>query len=147
MFGQFKIPDGTPSFQTGYKDGCSSSTYARSNVFYRTFYKHKYDPKMIGNPEYRFGYSRGYTWCFQYSLSGAGANQSWDRYILPAGNNNDLKSISIGEMWGDFFTNSNAPYGNNISTGIEGMFTGGNIGNAMGDPLWGTSNVGTFFGY
>jgi hypothetical protein len=65
----FKIPDGTPIFQRGYKDGCSTVLYARGNDFYRSRYKYRYDPNLIGSAEYRFGHQRGYTFCFQTILA------------------------------------------------------------------------------
>ena len=120
----FKIPDGTPAFQQGFKDGCSNSTYARSNQFYRNKYGYKYDPKMIGNTEYRLGQTRGYAWCFQQSLSGvSGAVGSWDKYIHPYGYDATFSSGNIGDAWGGFFGGSG---------GSLAQTAGGDVGGFMG---------------
>jgi hypothetical protein len=61
---EIKIPKGTPSFQKGFVDGCSTITHARGNMYYRLKYDFAHDPKLIDNSEYNFGYIRGRSWCF-----------------------------------------------------------------------------------
>lgn len=144
----FKTPDGTPAFQEGWKDGCNTSSYARGNIWYRTWHKHNYNPKMIGNPEYRFGYGRGYSWCFQNALGGiAGPQASFDKAIAPyAANDNfgygvfDTSGGNINKMWGGFFNgntfNTNAT-ANNSWDGIWGVVQkGGGDKTAFGTILW-----------
>ncbi len=106
----FKIPDGTPAFQQGFKDGCSSGSYARGNYFYRMRYGYRYDANMVGNPEYRFGHSRGYTWCFTHiNPQVLGPQSSAFNYLFPRGTTFDFTTGDIGGMW-------------------DGMFGGGSLG-------------------
>lgn len=145
------IPDGTPTFQRGFKDGCSASTYARSNVFYRNKNKYKYDPALIGNSEYRFGHARGYTWCFQQSLAATtGAVGSWDRAIHPYGYDSTFSSGDIGSAWGGFFGGGGsigAPVGGDVGT-FMGVLNGGSPGGSLmgANPLWAGGSAGQIFG-
>ncbi|MBU6338937.1 MAG: hypothetical protein KGQ36_03085 [Rickettsiales bacterium] len=147
------IPDGTPAFQQGFRDGCSTSTYARSNVLYRNKNSYKYDPAMIGNPEYRFGHSRGYTWCFQQALSGdTGAVGSWDKYLFPGGYDTTFNSGDIGGAWDGFFGGTGGSLGGAVG-GDVGGFMGtltnsgtGAIGTGGGGPLWAGGSSGQIFG-
>jgi hypothetical protein len=108
----FKVPDGTPAFQQGFKDGCSSGSYARGNYFYRTRYGYRYDANMIGNPEYRLGHSRGYTWCFTHiNNQYIGPQSSGFNVILPK-----------GAAPFDFSTTST------VDNVWDGMFGGGSMG-------------------
>lgn len=145
----FKIPDGTPAFQQGFKDGCSTSTYARSNVLYRSRYGYRYDPKMIGNAEYRFGHSRGYTWCFQQSIAGAtGALGSWDRYLHPYGYDTTFSSGDINSAWGGFFKGSGSlaqPAGGDVG-GFMGTLTNSSGSVMNSNPLWAGGSSGQIFG-
>jgi hypothetical protein len=146
------IPDGTPTFQRGFKDGCSASTYARSNVFYRNKNKYKYDPALIGNSEYRFGHSRGYAWCFQQSVSATtGAVGSWDRAINPYGYDSTFNSGDIGGAWGGFFGGSGGSLGGSVGGDVGafmGVLNGGSpSGSLMGaNPLWAGGSAGQIFG-
>jgi hypothetical protein len=154
-----KIPDGTPVFQEGFKDGCGSSSYNRGNMFYRTINKHNYNPKLIGNAEYRFGYSRGYTWCFQNALGGVGGPQaSFDRYISPYGNDAvfDTKVGDINNLWGGFFgpggggimsgdlTNSEVNFNSIVNIWQNAERGAGTV--LGGNPLWAGGSSGQFFG-
>ena len=145
-----KVPDGTPAFQKGFKDGCSTSTYGRSNVFYKNKYGYKYDPAMIGNSEYRFGHSRGYTWCFQQSLAGdTGPNASWDRYILQAGYDSTFSSGDIGGAWSGFFGGSGGSLGGAVGGdvgGFVGALTNSGTGATGSNPLWAGGSSGQIFG-
>lgn len=154
----YKIPQGTPAFQTGWKDGCETSSYSRGNIFYRTFRKHNYNTKMIGNPEYRFGYGRGYTWCFQNVVSGIGGPQaSFDRALAPYADNKtygygvfDTKADNIGVMWGGFFgsdiMSSGANEGWDASLGVLQKGGAGTGKSAFGTILWEGGSKGQFFG-
>ena len=73
---KFNIPAGTPTFRQGYKDGCESALYSRGNVLYRSIYKYRFDPKLIGNAEYKLGHSRGYGFCFPTATSPVTGPQS-----------------------------------------------------------------------
>ncbi|MFT4718790.1 MAG: hypothetical protein ACI9IL_001131 [Rickettsiales bacterium] len=81
-----KIPEGTPTFKKGFRDGCESVLSSRGNTFYRTRYKgFKYDPRLIDDSEYKFAVSRGYGVCFNYILrfiNDAGS----DEYIVSPSN-------------------------------------------------------------
>lgn len=151
----FKTPDGTPAFQAGWKDGCNTSSYSRGNVWYRTWHKHGYNPKMIGNPEYRFGYGRGYSWCFQNVLSGIGGPQaSFDRALFPYASNAtygygvfDTKADDIGTNWGGFFGGNIMNSASNGSwDDIWGVVQTGGGKTALGTVLWEGGSQGQFFG-
>lgn len=159
MGGYMRTPEGTPTFQQGYKDGCGTVLYTRGNVFYRTIHKHNYNAKLIGNPEYRFGYSRGYTTCFQIVVSGnSGPQASFDAY-LNYGETFDMSGGgNINNLWGGFFNN-----GKDASGIWQGDVTNSNVnlesvvniwqnaergsGTVFGsDPLWSGGSKGQFFG-
>lgn len=147
----FKVPDGTPAFQQGYKDGCSTVLYARGNIWYRTRYGYRYDPKMIGNPEYRFGHSRGYTWCFQQVLSGTGGPVgSWDKYIQPYGYDSTftVPTDGVSKAWGDFFQGGVAsPIPSASLNSIFDDLSGGSSGGAFSaHPIWAGHSKGQIFG-
>jgi len=149
-FAGFKIPDGTPAFQQGFKDGCSTSLYSRGNVLYRNRYGYRYDPKMIGNPEYRFGHSRGYTWCFQQVVTGyGGPNSSFDKIIQPHGYDDTFSAGNINSAWGGFFATP-APNVINIENGgLDGVMTvfGSGANSAFGaNPIWAGNSKGQLFG-
>ncbi len=148
-----KIPDGPPTFQQGFKDGCSTVLYSRGNVFYRNRYGYRYDPKMIGNPEYRFGHSRGYTWCLQ-NIMGTAPMASFDRYLNPSGAASgygvfDMTTADMGVAWGGMFGSSPMDV---VSGGasIDGNFdllSGGSGGGAFSaNPLWAGGSKGQLFG-
>lgn len=151
----FKIPQGTPVFQQGYKDGCSTVLYARGNVWYRTRYKYTYDTKLIGNPEYRFGHSRGYTWCFQYILhSSSGPTASADKYLMPYGYDTTHNAANYNNAWDGFFGGN--PMGNVMPAtpnGLDGIFDvlqkgGSGTGQStFGNPLWTNGSRGQFLGW
>jgi hypothetical protein len=146
----FKIPEGTAAFKQGYKDGCSTVLYSRGNGFYRTRYQYRYDTKMIDNPEYRFGHSRGYSWCFQTILTGQ-TNGSFDKYINPGGYDPTFNANNINNAWGGMFEGLDAPIKVNPGNGFDAMFgvwsgsgTGGSVFSS--DPLWAGGSKGQFFG-
>ena len=151
-----KIPDGTPVFQEGFKDGCGTSSYTRGNIFYKTINKHNYNTKLIGNAEYRFGYARGYTWCFQNALGGVGGPQaSFDRYISPYGNDAVITTSvgNINSLWGGFFesgimqgdlTNSDVNFNSIVNIWQNAERGGGTV--LGGNPLWAGGSSGQFFG-
>jgi hypothetical protein len=148
----FKVPQGTPAFQAGYKDGCSTVLYSRGNVYYRTRYSYRYDPKMIGNPEYRFGHSKGYTWCFQQVIAGtSGPVGSFDKYLNPGGYDRTFDAGNINDAWGGLFgTGLDAPIKANPANGFNAMFdvwSGGEGGGVFSaNPLWAGGSKGQFFG-
>lgn len=158
MGNYMRLPQGTPIFQQGYKDGCGSSLYTRGNVFYRTIHKHNYNAKLIGNPEYRFGYSRGYTTCFQIVVSGAsGPQASFDAYFSYSGTFDMSGNGNINNLWGGFFndgedasgiwqgdvTNSNVSLQNVVNIWQNAERGGTVLG---GNPLWAGGSKGQFFG-
>ncbi len=85
-FTNIRVPPGTPNFQKGYKDGCSTVLYSRGYGLYRTRYDYKFDPELIDDPEYFFGRKRGYNYCFGYITGGSGHfSGGWDRYLFAQG--------------------------------------------------------------
>ena len=148
----YKIPDGTPSFQSGYKDGCGTVLSARGTDFYRSRYKHNYNPALIGNPEYRFGYQRGYTYCFHASVSSAeGPHASADKYLFPHGNGYGVFDMGAGDVnnaWGGFF--GGAPTQIDLGTNLNSVVSvwGGSADNSAfgANPLWAGGSKGQLFG-
>ncbi|MDX2082916.1 MAG: hypothetical protein SFV53_02890 [Rickettsiales bacterium] len=162
----FKIPEGTPTFQQGFKDGCSSVLYARGNDFYHSRYKYRYDPTLIGNSEYRFGHQRGYGWCFQTILSAVtGPYGAPDKFLSLYGNAAvfDPKPGTINKtgLFGD--TGNESAFSSSLTTpgaGIDAMFgvfqkdngeggVGGGGSNTVfgGNPLWAGGSKGYFLGW
>lgn len=141
-----KIPPGTTAaFQAGYKTGCSAVLYARGNVLYRTLHDYNYDPKMMGNKDYRTGYSRGWGWCFTNVIGlnpGGGILGSSDQALYPHGQTEfNTNPSNVNSAWGGFFK---TPVPDVIETGsgLDGSVnfwqTGiGGSGTALGgNPLW-----------
>lgn len=163
----FKVPDGTPTFQKGYRDGCSSILYARGNDFYRSRYSYKYDTAMIGNTEYRFGYQRGWSWCFQTILApqtgprGGGLG----KFLFVYGNesygfDSAPNSINSTGLFGDI--DGNTAFATSLSnpgSGVNAMFdvfqkgtdaggVGGKGETTFGtNPLWSGGSRGGFLGW
>ncbi len=153
----FKVPPGTPVFQQGYKDGCSTVLYARGNVFYRSRYSYKFDPKMIGNTEYRFGHSRGYSFCFQHVLaSTSGPVGSFDKYLSPQGYDKTYNAGNINDTWDGALANDGV-FSGSVTTpgnGLNGIFDvlqKGGSGETRGvfdsNPLWAGGSKGQYFGW
>ncbi len=146
----FKVPPGTPVFQQGFKDGCSTILFARGNGFYRARNDYHYDEKLAGNPEYRFGHSRGQSWCFQ-TIIGANAFVSFDRYILPYGNNSvfDMSAGDINNTWDGAFNGLNPSTTGSIGSlnGIFQLWSGGESGGVFSaNPIWAGGSKGQIFG-
>jgi hypothetical protein len=147
----FKVPEGTPVFQQGYKDGCSTILFARGNGFYRSRNDYHYDVNLSGNPEYRFGHSRGQSWCFQ-NIIGPNPIASFDRYLMPFGNGNttfDMTAGNINDTYGGMFDGLQAP-GNPNAGGFDsifGVWSGGETGGVFSaNPLWAGGSKGQIFG-
>lgn len=150
-FAGIKIPDGTPAFQAGFRDGCSSNYYARGNQLFRHMYGYRYDPKLSSNPEYRFGHQRGYTWCFS-QMVGVFNQSSFDRFIYGYWTEGpfDMSSGDINNAWGGFFGGSEGkglgePIGEGFNP-IFGLWSGGGSGALSANPLWAGGSVGQIFG-
>ena len=141
---RFKIPDGTPKFQKGFKDGCGTVLYARGNIFYRTFYNHDYDTKLIRDSEYNFGYKRGYAYCFQYIVPGVGSS---DNFIVPKEYTPfDMGAGNLNSTWNYGNLDWGVGSGGNAPQGLNGVFGAMNQ-DALGSHfLWGTPNTGQIFG-
>ena len=110
-FMQIKIPQGTPNFQKGFKEGCATVLYSRGYGLYRTFYEYQFSPELIDQPDYFFGRKRGYNFCFGYITGGSGHfAKGWDAYIYGQGTPFDMGKSSIDktvlggnvlDSWGD----------------------------------------------
>ena len=133
-----KVPDGTPLFQKGFKDGCSTGLSGRGNSFYRAKYKFEYDHKYIDHPEYSFGAKRGYSYCFSYIIARGHLKKgnTSSAYLYEPGsinmfNNKGLNSIFDNGSLGTV----NVKHGG--FNGIAGLLSGGSGGSALGaHPLW-----------
>jgi hypothetical protein len=113
--------------------------------------KYQYDPKMIGNPEYRLGASRGYTYCFQTIVSPALGQSSFDRYLNQGGAPSgygvfDMSAGNIGGAWGGFFGGGDTWTAiDNSDVGLEGnvKLVGGGV---FANPLWSRNTSLNFMG-
>jgi len=145
------IPKGTPAFQRGFRDGCSTATYTRANDLYRAKNKFIYDARMIDHPEYRFGHQKGYSVCFVRSLGDEGPNSSFDSFIAPKGGAPAFLSRDINEAWGGMFKTGLTPsitggLGNGLD-GVVNVFSGGSgKGVFSADPIWAGGSKGQIFG-
>jgi hypothetical protein len=80
-------------------------------MFYRSRYEYRYDPNMIDNTEYKFGYSRGGSWCFTHIVGATPDNT--------LGPGDGLSSLSPYGQRPMFDTSPN-----NIDNAFDGMFDG-----------------------
>jgi hypothetical protein len=151
-FTNFKVPDGTPIFQKGYSDGCQNGLFSRGNMLYRTRYGiggFKYDADYIDNPEYRFGVSRGYSYCFTYNTAGRMV-RPMDEYLYGKGTQFNMGRNSYNKSLqyesGSWSNAANVKHG-----GVNGIFsavTKPKGFTAMGShPLFGTPNSNQLFGW
>ena len=146
----YKIPDGTPIFKQGYRDGCENGIYTRANVLYRgKYHGFKYTPSLIDNPEYKFGYGRGYGYCFTMNTSGAHAG-SFDQFIYGRGTPFEMGRGNIdGTVNYEQGTWSN-PFNVNAG-GIDGVWgavqSPKNFTAFGSHPLYGTPNTNQVFGW
>lgn len=148
----FKLPNGSPAFQAGYKDGCNQIYYSRGNSFYRALHKYHYDTKMSGNKEYRFGYKRGISYCFNTVISGtAGPVGSADKYIFPVSDPANMTLTeangwnAVTQLFGGLKAPGN-PTGSNLDSQYE-VWSGGSGGAVFtANPLWAGGSKGQFFG-
>ena len=142
----FKIPDGTPVFKKGFYDGCSQLFYARGNGFYRWRHKYHYNPKMHQNPEYRFGYKRGMSYCFNSIVPGVASS---DRYLFwhkgQAIVAQDYNTVGIFPQGG---LSTAVPQAKNGGLdGVMNAFWGKKDHSVFGThPLWAGGAKGQFFG-
>ncbi len=142
MFGNFKVPEGTPVFKRGYRDGCATMLHARGNGFYRWKHKYNYNPKMHHHPEYRFGYKRGMSFCFNSITPGV---TSWDRHLYYHKDNSmmakDYNSTGL------FDGGVDVPGSNSDLTNVLQAFWGKGKNSVMGgNVLWAGGSEGQFFG-
>ena len=150
----FKVPDGTPIFQEGYKDGCGTILGARSTSLYRMKYAgYKRNPDYIDNPEYNFGYSKGWSYCFNY-IVGAGyfGQGGSDQYIFGKGPQFDMGrgnwDSTINYETGTWNNPTSSEGGSNSVDGIWGEFQAPKGFSVFGGhPLYGTSNNTQIFGW
>lgn len=151
----FKVPQGTPAFRKGYGDGCATILSARGNSLQRQRYGgYSYDAKMINNTEYRFGYSRGWSWCFQTTI-GPHNSASFDRFLNPYGNQGtafEMGASNIGNAWGGMFGGTEGKAmgetigGSGLDAVMGSVGAGGGSGAFGGNPLWAGGSSGQFFG-
>lgn len=147
----YKVPDGTPTFKAGFSDGCETALYARGNMLYRNRYKYRYDPRMTGNSEYRFGHARGYSWCFQQILVGPVA--SFDKYLYYTGYDKTFNAGNVNDAWDGFFKDGPLKHGpDGTNKGLNNMMsvwkngTDGSSSAFGSHPLWAGGAEGQFFG-
>jgi hypothetical protein len=142
------IPEGTPLFQKGFRDGCGNAFYARGNGFFRARYGYRFDGNLAGNTEYRFGLSRGYGYCFAHVVAGpyGGPQGSFDRALFPHGYDETYDAGNVNSAWGGFFNGGNQ-WNAGISSGsIDGVYDVYQTGiSGSGSSAFGTSGNGIFW--
>lgn len=140
----FKVPAGTPVFKQGFRDGCSTLFYARGNGFYRWKHKYRYNPKMHHNPEYRLGYKRGMSYCFNTIVPGV---TSADRHLVY--NRTDDSMLAKDYNKTGFFSEG-LGFPGQTSGGLSSVLTtfwGTGENSVMGgNILWAGGSKGQFFG-
>jgi len=141
----FKVPPGSPVFQQGFKDGCSQIFYSRGNMFYRWRHKYNYNTKLNGNSEYRFGYTRGKSFCFNYIVGGV---SSFDRMLFP--HKDPIVAQDYNTTVDGMFGGVDSPIPAADNGGLNGLFdmwAGSGSTSALGaNPLWAGGSSGQFFG-
>lgn len=140
----FKVPDGTPVFKQGYKDGCSTLFYARGNGYYRSKHKYHYNPKMHHNSEYRFGYKRGMSYCFNTIVPGV---TSWDRHLFYYKDDSMMaKSINDTGLFSSGLSIAGESSGGGLSNVLTAFWGTGENSVMGGNILWAGGSKGQFFG-
>jgi hypothetical protein len=146
----YNVPQGTPAFQQGWRDGCENGLYARGNALYRSKYNgYQYTIELMDNPEYKFGYGRAYGYCFTLNTAGA-HDGGFDQFIYARGVPFDMGRASIdGTMNYETGTWSNPIHVKN--KGVDSIFD--SIQSPKGfsafgsHPLYGTPNDKQIFGW
>jgi hypothetical protein len=147
---KYAIPDGTPIFQKGYRNGCENGIYSRGNVLYRSKYHNfNYDYSLINNPEYKFGYAKGYGYCFTTNTSGNQSAGGFDVFIYAKGLPFDMGRNSIDNTvnyetghWKNPFASGKGI--NGIADAVQSPKGFSAFGT---HPLYGTSNKEQIFGW
>ncbi len=143
MFANFEVPEGTPVFKQGYRDGCSTLFYARGNAFYRWKHEYRYNPKMHQNPEYRFGYKRGMSYCFNTIVPGV---TSWDRHLMYYKDDSMMaKNYNDTGMFGGAL-GVPGETSNGLSNVLQAFWGTGENSVMGGNILWAGGSKGQFFG-
>ena len=68
-YGMEELPEGTPIFQAGWKDGCDTGLTVYGNDRYKAAYGWTQDPKMVLNDEYYRAWKDAYTYCRWYAVN------------------------------------------------------------------------------
>lgn len=69
-YGMEQMPEGTPVFQAGWKDGCTTGLTVYGNDRYKASYDgFVQDKKMILNDEYYRAWKEAYTYCRWYTYN------------------------------------------------------------------------------
>jgi hypothetical protein len=145
----YAIPDGTPIFQEGYRDGCESGLYSRGNSLYKIKYSgHKYNPKLIDNPEYKFAFGRGYGYCFTLNTAG-GHSGGADKFIYGKGVPFDMGRTSYDGTINYEQGSWRNPFSS--GSGVNGIFEAVQSPKGFSvfgsHPLYGTNNDKQIFGW
>lgn len=152
-FTNIKVPPGTPKFQKGYKDGCATLLYARGYGPYRARYDFSLDPKLLDDSEYMFGRKRGYSFCFNYVVGGAGQFAGgWDQIIYGQGTPFDMGKGNIDDtlQYGNVF-DSWGSSGGGVDGSIDLLQTnrvgGGSKTSVFGGHIFYGRNTGQILGW
>ena len=108
-------------------------------------HKYNYNTKLNGNSEYRFGYTRGKSFCFNYIVGGV---SSFDRMLFP--HKDPIVAQDYNTTVDGMFGGVDSPIPAADNGGLNGLFdmwAGSGSTSALGaNPLWAGGSSGQFFG-
>lgn len=140
-----RVPEveGTPIFKKGFAQGCAGVTSRRGTELFRQTYKYEFDFDLIDNPEYQFGFTRGWTNCFLLLTSGA--------YTLGGSADTYLYNPAYGKAPDSFFAMRVDTIDHSINDGENVWknpfgFAGNGIDSIWGNVQTGKDNEQTAFG-
>ena len=81
-------------------------------------------------------------------MSGTG---SWDRYLLPYGNDSTMSAADMSSAWDGFFGSNAFATTQTTNNSLDGIFgivggSGGQTSVFTANPLWAGGSSGQFFG-
>lgn len=159
-----RVPEveGTPIFKKGFAHGCAGIASRRGTELFRQKYKYEFDYDLVDNPEYQFGFTRGWTNCFILMTAGGQTlGGSADTYLYNPVHSQGpdsffaIKTDTIEHTIDDAKNTWGNPLGldsSKVGAGIDGIWGNVQTGKdneqtAFGShPLYGSPQKTQFFG-